>query len=86
MGNDGYYVEEEYCVSSIDRWKKEVVNWIAVHLLKGYYGKHPKWWDEKLPYVKHAYNHAIHCSTQKTPFEIYFEYLPQSILDFSSET
>ena len=29
----------------------KVVNWIVVHLLRGYCVKHPKLWDEKLHYV-----------------------------------
>ena len=34
----------------------EVVNHTMVHLLQRYCGKHPKLWDEHLPYVKHSYN------------------------------
>lgn len=34
----------------------EVVNRTVVHLLRGYCGKHPKLWDEHLPYVQHSYN------------------------------
>lgn len=39
-------------------------------------------WDEKLPYVQHAYNHVMHSSTKKKPFEIYLGYLTKSPLDF----
>jgi hypothetical protein len=33
-----------------------VVNRTVVLFLRGYYSKHPKLWDEQIPYVKHAYN------------------------------
>jgi hypothetical protein len=61
----------------------KVVNKTVVHLLRGYCNKHPKLWDEKLPYVQHAYNHAIHSSTQKTPFEVCLGYFPKSPMEFS---
>jgi hypothetical protein len=60
----------------------EVVNRTVVHILQGYCAKHPKLWDEQLHYVQHAYNRAIHSSTQKSPFETCFGYLPKSPLDF----
>jgi hypothetical protein len=47
-----------------------VVNKTIVHLFRGYYNKHPELWDEQLPYIQHAYNHSMHSSTQKTPFEV----------------
>lgn len=40
--------------------KTKVVNHTMIHLLWGYHGKHPKLWDEKLPYVQHAYNRDVH--------------------------
>ena len=60
----------------------EVVNQTVVHLLRGYCAKHPKLWDEQLHYVQHAYNRAIHSSTQKSPFETCFGYFSKSSLDF----
>ena len=60
----------------------EVVNWSVAHLLRGYCAKHPKLWDDKLHYVQHAYNRAIHSSTHKSPFETCFGYFPKSLLDF----
>jgi hypothetical protein len=41
----------------------EVVNRTMVLLLRAYCSKHPKLWDEQLPYVHHAYNRALHSST-----------------------
>jgi len=59
----------------------EVVNWIVVLFLWGYCSKHPKLWDEQIPYVQHAHNQALHSSTQSSPFETCFGYLPKVPLD-----
>jgi hypothetical protein len=61
--------------------KIEVVNKKMVHLLRGYYNTHPKLCDEQLPYIQHAYNHAMHLSTHKTPFEVCLGYLPKSPME-----
>jgi hypothetical protein len=53
-----------------------------VHLLRGYCSKNPKLWDEHLHYIQYAYNRAKHSSTQTSPFEACFGYLPKSPLDF----
>ena len=58
---------------------------IVVHLLRGYYRKHPKLWDENLHYVQHAYNNAAHSSTKRSPFETCFSYLPKTLMDFAFE-
>eukprot|EP00253_Pinus_taeda_P029627 PITA_29627 len=63
----------------------EVVNRTIVHLLRGYCSKHPKLWDEHLHYIQHAYNRAKHSSTNTSPFEACFGYLPKSPLDFILE-
>jgi hypothetical protein len=60
----------------------EVVNRTVVHLLRAYCNKHPKLWDDHLHYIQHAYNRAKHSSTQTSPFEACFGYLPKSPLDF----
>jgi len=60
----------------------KVVNMKVVHLLQGYRSKHPKLWDEQLPYVQHAYNHVMNSSNQKTPFESCLGYLPKSPMEF----
>ena len=39
-------------------------------------------WDEQLHYIQHAYNWESHSSTQTSPFEACFGYLPKSPLDF----
>ena len=52
-----------------------------VHLLQGYCSKHPKLWDGHFHYVQHAYNQAMHSSTQRSPFETCYGYFPRSPLD-----
>jgi hypothetical protein len=52
-----------------------------VLFLQGYCNKHPKLWDEHIPYVQHAYNRSLHSSTQNSPFETCFGYLPKLPLD-----
>jgi hypothetical protein len=59
-----------------------VVNRTMEHILRGYYNKHPKLWDEKLPYIQHAYNHVMHSFTKKIPFEVCLGYLPKSPMEF----
>ena len=54
----------------------EVVNRTFIHILKGYCNKHPKFWDEQLRYIQHAYIWAKHSSTNTLPFEACFCYLP----------
>jgi len=61
--------------------KTKVINHIMVHLLRGYCGKHPKLWDEQLPYVQHAYNQETHSSTQSSLFETCFGYQPRDPLN-----
>lgn len=60
----------------------EVVNKTVIQLLKGYCSKHPKLWDDHLCYVQHVYNRAKHSSTQRSPFEICFGFIPRSPLNF----
>ena len=80
MENDGHQIEEKHLFSRTDGWKK-VVNKTMVLFLRGYYRKQPKLWDEKIPYLHHAYNRALHSSTQSSPFETSFGYLPKVPLD-----
>ena len=60
----------------------KVVNRIVIHILHEYCNKHPKFWDEHLHYIQHAYNRAKHSSTQTSPFDACLGYLPKSPLDF----
>jgi hypothetical protein len=46
----------------------EVVNKMIVHILRMSNSKHPRTWEESLPYVQHNYNMALHSSTNHNPF------------------
>jgi hypothetical protein len=50
--------------------QKKVVNQMIVHILHMYNYKHPRTWDESLPYVYHNYNKAIHSSNGHSPFQV----------------
>lgn len=62
--------------------QNQVVYKKIIHILRGYCTKHPKLWDESLSYVKHAYNRALHSSSNQSPFETCFGYLPKSSTNF----
>ena len=63
----------------------EVVNRTVIHLLRCYYIKHPKLWDEQLHYIQHTYNRARHSSTNTSPFETCIGYFLRSPLEFIFE-
>ena len=46
----------------------EVVNGMIVHIMRMYNSKHPRTWDESLPYVQNSYNQALHSSISHNPF------------------
>ena len=60
----------------------DLINHIVVQLIRGYCAKYPKLWSEHLNYVQHAYNHAIHSPTQRSPFETCLGYFPKFPLGF----
>jgi hypothetical protein len=44
-------------------------------------------WEDCLPHVEFAYNHATHSSTKMCPFQIVYGYIPQAPIDlFSFDT
>jgi hypothetical protein len=59
----------------------EVVNQMIVHILHMYNSKHPRTWDESLPYVQHNYNRAIHSSTDHNPFQVGLGFQPLGPMD-----
>ena len=63
----------------------KVVNRTLNQFLRGYCSKHPKLWDEHLCYVQHAYNHAKNSSTQRSPFDTCFGFIPRYPFDFIFE-
>ena len=61
----------------------EVVNRMIIQILRMYHSKHPRTWDEILPYVQHSYNRVIHSSTGHSPFEVCLGYQPLAPIDVS---
>ncbi|KAJ6990294.1 hypothetical protein NC653_018750 [Populus alba x Populus x berolinensis] len=59
----------------------EVVNKTIVHLLRGYNARHPKTWDESIPFLQFAINHTLHSSTNKSLSEVCSGFSPQSPFD-----
>jgi hypothetical protein len=59
----------------------EVINRMIVHILHMYNSKHPRTWDEILPYVQHNYNRSIHSSTNHNPFQVGLEFQPLGPMD-----
>ena len=59
----------------------EVVNRMIVHILRMYNSKHPRTWDESLPYVQHSYNRALHSSIGHSPFQVGLGFQPLCPID-----
>ena len=61
----------------------EVVNRMIVHILRMYNSRHPRTWDESLPYVQHSYNRALHNSTGHNPFQVVLGFQPLYPIDLA---
>ena len=61
----------------------EVINKMIVHILRMYNSKHPRTWDESLPYVRHSYNRALHSSTNHNPFQVGLGFQPLCPIDIA---
>jgi hypothetical protein len=48
----------------------KVVNRMIVYILRMYNSKHPRTWDEILPYVQHSYNRSLHNYIGHNPFQV----------------
>jgi len=59
----------------------EVFNRMIVHILRMYNSKHPRTWNESLPYVQHNYNRALHSSMGHSPFEVGLGFQPLCPID-----
>ena len=54
---------------------------MILHILYMYNSKHPRTWDEILPYVQHSYNQALHNSTGHRPFQVGLGFQPLGPID-----
>ena len=61
--------------------QREVINRMIVHILCMYNSKHPRTWDESLPYVQHSYNNALHSSIGRSPFQVGLGFHPLCPID-----
>jgi hypothetical protein len=46
-----------------------------------YNSKHPRTWDDIIPYVQKSYNRAIHISTDHNPFQVGLGFQPLGPMD-----
>ena len=59
----------------------EVINRMIVHILRMYNSKHPRTWDQSLPYLQHSYKRALHSSTNHSPFQVGLGFQPLCPID-----
>jgi hypothetical protein len=62
----------------------EVVNRTLSTMLRAVLDKNLKRWEDCLPHVEFAYNHATHSSTKMCPFQIVYDYVPRAPIDLFS--
>ena len=61
----------------------EVINRMIIHILRMYNSKHPRTWDESLPYVQHSYNWALRSSTNHNLFRVGLGFLSLCPIDIA---
>ena len=59
----------------------EVVNRTLSTMLSAVLDKNLKRWEDCLPHVEFAYNHATHSSTKMCPFQVVYGYIPRAPID-----
>ncbi|XP_052487953.1 uncharacterized protein LOC128041692 [Gossypium raimondii] len=59
----------------------EVVNRFLSTLLRSIIKKNIKTWEDCLPHVEFAYNHAVHSATKMSPFKVVYGFNPITPLD-----
>jgi hypothetical protein len=62
----------------------EVVNRTLSTMIRAVLDKNLKRWEDCLPHVEFAYNHATHSSTKMCPFQIVYGYIPRAPIDLFS--
>ena len=50
-------------------------------MLRTVLDKNLKRWEDCLPHVEFAYNHATHSSTKMCPFQVVYGYIPRAPID-----
>jgi hypothetical protein len=53
-------------------------------MLRAVLDKNLKRWEDCLPHVEFAYNHATNSSTKMSPFQIVYGYIPRAPIDLFS--
>jgi hypothetical protein len=53
-------------------------------MLRAILGKNLRCWEDCLPHVEFAFNHATHSSTKMCPFHIVYGYIPRAPIDLIS--
>jgi hypothetical protein len=65
----------------------EVVNRTLSTMLRAVLDQNLRHWEDFLPHVEFAYNHATHSSTRMCPFQVVYDYIPIAPIDlFSFDT
>lgn len=54
---------------------------MIVHILRMYNSKHPRTWDESIPYLQHCYNRSLHSLTSCGPFQVGLGFQPLCLID-----
>jgi transposase InsO family protein len=62
----------------------EVVNRTLSTMLRAVLDKNLRRWEDCLPHIEFAYNHATHSSTKMCPFQIVYGYIPRAPIDLFS--
>ena len=59
----------------------EVVNRTLSTLLTTLIQKNLKAWEDCLPFIEFAYNRSVHSTTNMSPFEIVYGFIPLTLVD-----
>jgi hypothetical protein len=62
----------------------EVVNRTLSTMLRAILDKNLRHWEDCLPHIEFAYNHATHSSTKMCPFQIVYGYISRAPIDLIS--
>jgi hypothetical protein len=77
----GHQAHQIHCLPPPNIWKNQGCQPMIVHIPCMYNSKHPRTWDESIPYVHHNYNRAIHSSIDHNPFQVGLGFQPLGPMD-----